>query len=256
MLTDGRGPLPSGNPDPFYRDDVVTLYCGDCRALLPLDVTVDHVITDPPYDAKTHAGARRHMNAAPLGIDFAPLADVDEIVPLLLGASRRWIVCFCSLEMLGDYARAAGDRWIRAGFWRRVGGAPQFTGDRPAPPGEGIALMHRAKRLAWNGGGHHAYWERPNVKQASERVHPTQKPLALILDLVEQFTDRGDLVLDPFAGSGTTGVACKMLGRRAILIEQDAAYCAAAARRLAATLDLWPDAVAATSSLFEGEPDA
>lgn len=60
------------------------------------------------------------------------------------------------------------------------------------------------------------------------RVHTTQKPLELMLELVELFTDPGDLVLDPFCGSGTTGVACVRLGRRFIGIEKDATYAAVA----------------------------
>lgn len=66
----------------------------------------------------------------------------------------------------------------------------------------------------------------------SERVHPTQKPLVLMGALVEQFTDPGELILDPTAGSGTTGVAAKRLNRRCILIERDEAHCESAARRL------------------------
>lgn len=88
------------------------------------------------------------------------------------------------------------------------------------------------------GGGQHAIWDVPIVlnrarAEKSERVHPTQKPLVLMGQLVAQFTDVGDLILDPTAGSGTTGVAAKRLGRRAVLIERDEAHCEAAATRLA-----------------------
>ena len=67
-----------------------------------------------------------------------------------------------------------------------------------------------------------------------ERVHTTQKPLDLLLRLVEDFTDPGEVVLDPFAGSGTTGVACLRSGRRFIGIERDPKYAQVARDRLAA----------------------
>lgn len=66
------------------------------------------------------------------------------------------------------------------------------------------------------------------------RVHPTQKPLALMAALVRDFTDPGDLVCDPFAGSGTTGVACRRMGRRFIGWERDPKYHAIATRRIGA----------------------
>jgi site-specific DNA-methyltransferase (adenine-specific) len=63
-------------------------------------------------------------------------------------------------------------------------------------------------------------------------VHPTQKPLVLMQRLVEQFTDPGDVILDPTAGSGTTGLAAKLLSRRAVLVESNEEHCEAAAKRL------------------------
>jgi len=237
-------------PAPYYQDDAVTLYCGDCRAILPTLEPADHVVTDPPYDEATHANARTAAKASTpdgatgqrtlgdvgrIAIDFDPL-DVDATVPILLQYARRWAIAFCGLEMLGAYRRVAGDAWIRSGFWRRPDGAPQFTGDRPAQPGEGIAIMHRPLsagregRTRWNGGGRHGFYEFGVVR--SLRAHPTQKPEPLMLALLADFTDPGDLVLDPFAGDGTTLVAAKRLGRRAIGIELEEHRCAKALERL------------------------
>ena len=182
----------------------------------------DHVITDPPYDAKTHAGAasnRGNGNFVHL-VHFAPLESCD-FVPRLLGAAQRWVIAFCSLEQVGSYRDAAGEAWIRAGIWDRVGGMPQLSGDRPAQGAEGIAIMHRKGAKRWNGGGHRALWT--CGIERTERLHPTQKPLRLMLALVEQFTDPGELVFDPFCGSATTGVACALLGRDFIGYEIDPA---------------------------------
>ena len=68
----------------------------------------------------------------------------------------------------------------------------------------------------------------------TRNVHPTQKPVALMLDLVRDFTDEDEVLLDPFAGSGTTGVAALRLGRRAILIEKDPKYATLARERMMA----------------------
>ncbi|WP_417556129.1 DNA methyltransferase [Microbacterium sp.] len=68
-----------------------------------------------------------------------------------------------------------------------------------------------------------------------KRLHTTQKPLALMSELVELFTDPGEVILDATAGSGTTGAAAKRAGRRAVLIEQSEDYCATIARRMAET---------------------
>ena len=196
----------------------------------------DHVITDPPYDAKTHAGAasnRGNGNFVHL-VDFAPLESCD-FVPRLVEASRRWVIAFCSLEQIGSYRDAAGEAWIRAGIWDRVGGMPQFSGDRPAQGAEGIAIMHRKGKKKWNGGGHRALWT--CGIERTERLHPTQKPLRLMMALVKQFTDPGDLVLDPFCGSGTTGVACMRLGRRFIGYELDPDRAEVARERLRAACD-------------------
>lgn len=229
---------------PYYEQAGIVIYCGDCREILPTLAPVDHVITDPPYDHETHNGARTAKrdafgNVDPqthrIAIDFDTL-DVASMAPVLVRLSKRWTLAFCGLEMLGDYRRAVADAWIRAGFWRRPDGAPQFTGDRPGQPGEGIAVMHRPLsagregRTRWNGGGRHGYYEYMVVKH--DRVHPTQKPEPLMSHILTDFTDAGDTILDPFMGSGTTLVAAKRLGRKAIGIELEERYCEIAAKRL------------------------
>ena len=90
--------------------------------------------------------------------------------------------------------------------------------------------MHQKGRKRWRGGGSRALW-RCGVER-SERLHPTQKPLGLMIDLVQQFTDPGDLVVDPFCGSGSTGVACVRLGRRFLGYEIDPSFAAMARARL------------------------
>lgn len=180
---------------------------------------VDHTITDPPYTKRTHKGARTSKDggkATP--IHFAALKDLAHVEPLL-ALTNYWTLNFCELEMLGDYRRAAGDaRYIRGGVWDRPDGKPQQSGDRPAQGAEGIAIMHSKGRKRWNGGGRRAWWccgiER------DERIHPTQKPVRLLMDLLLDFTKPDDLVFDPFAGVASVGVACLRTGRRYIGVEK------------------------------------
>jgi hypothetical protein len=242
---------------PYYEQDGIVIYHGDCRSLLQPLIPIHHVITDPPYDDETHDGARTAKRNADgdvdpqghrIAINFDPL-DVAEMLPRMLAIARRWTIAFCSLEMLGTYRAVGADAWIRGGFWRRPDGAPQFTGDRPGQPGEGIAVLHRPLsmgregRTRWNGGGRHAYYEFNVVKTL--RLHPTQKPEGLMSAIVRDFTDPGETILDPFMGSGTTLVAAKRLGRKAIGIELEEKYCEIAAKRLAqGALDLFGEASA------------
>jgi site-specific DNA-methyltransferase (adenine-specific) len=207
-----------------------TMYLGDCVELLPTLGPVDHVVTDPPYNERTHTKARNGFRGRH-EIPFASLSSFDFVQSLLKIASR-WTIAFCALEQLGAYEAAAGPRWIRSGFWRRPDGCPQFSGDRPGQPGEGLAIMHGKGKKRWNRGGHHAFWT--CGVERDDRGHPTQKPVDLMLAIVEDFTDPDETVLDAFAGSGTTGVACLRRGRRFVGIERDAKYFHLACERLRA----------------------
>jgi len=190
---------------------------------------VDEVLCDPPYTEHVHEGhvlPVRDREAVP----FDP-AHPEDFLPELLGRARRWVVCFCAFEALGDYCRIAGDAWVRSGIWLKTNPAPQMSGDRPGTPGEAIAIMHNPGRKVWNGGGKVALW-RHAPAHGAERCHPTPKPVSLMLDLVRDFTMPGELVWDPFAGGGTTGVACMKLGRRFLGHELEHEHAEVAARRL------------------------
>ncbi len=211
-----------------------SMTCGDNADVLPRlpDGSVAHVITDPPYDAKTHKYAR--TSETDFGIHFAPLEEPAALANTLCGLASRWVVAFCAVEQIGDYARGAGGRWVRAGVWDKIAPSPQLTGDRPGQAVEGIAIMHRAGRKHWNRGGGAGIWRFLPSHGADRPDHPTPKPVDLMLALISDFTDPGDIVLDPFAGSGTTGVACLRLGRRFIGCELDPRYAAIATERLQA----------------------
>lgn len=214
------------------------MYRGDSSRLLsrlPANC-VDHVITDPPFDARTTASlcSKKKNLTVRVKVPWAPFERYQD-ARRWAELARRWVIVFCNVEQLGRYADACPKEYVRGGFWFRPDSAPQFSGDRPAQPGEGVAILHRAgvSLKRWNGHGTRAFWNFPTERDP-DRFHPTQKPIALMMEIVRQFTDPGDLVIDPFSGSATTGVACLRLGRRFIGAEKHQPFAAAAIRRLEA----------------------
>lgn len=224
----------------------------------------DHAITcsinDPPYSAKVHGKQRRVMTGGngdhstkhkkgvivekSLGFDHLEPETMAYVGAHLGRVTERWNLVFTDVESskAWELALAPRAKHVRVGAWIKVNGQPQLTGDRPAVGFEAIEIAHNLKVTTWwNGGGHPAVWAFPIATDRSssgKRLHPTQKPLGLMLKLVSQFTDGpgprffsgrrrrpegwpGDLVLDCFAGSGTTGVAALRLGRRCILVERE-----------------------------------
>jgi site-specific DNA-methyltransferase (adenine-specific) len=232
-----------------YRGDGWEIREGRWQDSVP--ESVDVVISDPPYDARAHRNGMRGKCAAELKKaalvasisethikGFDPLDDPGKLGRNLLGITKRWVLCFCTIEMVGDFASGVGPtQWIRGGIWVKPDPTPQFSGDRPGVFGDCIAIMHRKGRKRWNGGGHAARWRHATESHFSAkdvRVHPTQKPIGLMLELVRLFSDPGELVWDPYCGSGTTGVACLRLGRRFLGHEMQPRYAKVAAERLAA----------------------
>lgn len=219
--------------------------------------TVDHVVADPPYDDRTQSRARRGQKTdaalcAPMPINFDPATMTRRATwaSWMAAAARRWAAVFSdhesSMEWAGALERAGfGMIYVRPAIWVRTGeeivedvkprksGAPQFTGDRPATGHEVIVLAHKGKGMRWNGGGKTAVYTAPVVR-GDDRVHPTQKPVSLMLQLLLDFCDPGETICDPFTGAGTTQVAAKILGMRSVGIEINAKYADYARRRIAA----------------------
>lgn len=245
---------------PFYEDAFVTLFHSDCREVLPMLEEVNHIITDPPYSRWTHekqrtsaqlpdacgsALAGRKVAACRARYRDLGFASLDPCIAWWCGKQwarlvKRWCLIFTDAENQRLWQRAlerGGLEHVRVGAWRKTGAAPQFTGDRPATGFEAIEIGHRPGKKRWNGGGKHGVWEHPIVlaRHDVRRYHTTPKPTALMRDLILDFTDLGDTILDPFAGSGSTGVAAKECGRKALLIEIDEASCEIVAMRLAET---------------------
>jgi len=210
------------------------LYLGDCREIIATIGRVGHVITDPPYGEKTHLGARGGGGSTVL-VDFASITELDflGITSQLLDITDRWLIMTCEWRHAAEIEKA-GLPLVRLGIWHKPNGAPQFTGDRPGTGWEAVAILHNTGKKKWNGGGHHAVWSYPTVRSGSFEAcnHPTEKPLPLIQKWLHQFTDKDETVLDPFMGSGSTGVACMNMGRKFIGIEIDPKHFDTACRRI------------------------
>jgi DNA modification methylase len=238
------------------------LHPGDCldpvTGLASLaDRSVDHVICDPPYSQHVHAKSRAgaspkrardndgdgrgmHGRSRDLGFDHLTTEVREQIAAHCARLARRWVLAFCddeSAHLWRTSLESAGLEYVRTGHWHKIGGTPQFTGDRPGVAVEAIVIAHQPGRKRWHGGGRAAFWPCPIVLDrgaGEQRVHTTQKPLDLMTALVRDFTDHGETILDPFAGSGTTGVAAIQLGRAFVGWERKPEYHAVATSRLTA----------------------
>lgn len=236
--------------DPYYQDENVTLFHGDAKEVLATirSQSVDAVITDPPYTERTHKKARSTgvnntgENVIKNGITaFSSITDEDlqDLLAECGRVTKSWVIATLDYRhaVKFDAEPPFGLKSQRVGVWVKTNPTPQITGDRPAQGWEAIAYLHRAKgRSRWNGKGGHGNYVLPT---AGSEGHPTVKPLPMIRDMVRKFTNQGDIVLDPFAGSGTTLRAAIDEGRRAIGVELEERYCEIIAKRLAqGALDL------------------
>jgi site-specific DNA-methyltransferase (adenine-specific) len=219
-----------------------TLHVGSCLSEPPKlpDKSIDVVITDPPYEPETHTSERRVARAGGRlevePISFPPITEEERVESSrqMARLARRWILVFCQIEGAMKWRaalEAAGAVYKRTCIWVKPDGKPQYSGDRPGTGYEGIVACHARGRSTWNGGGSHGVYvvSRGNEPRTG---HQTQKPLALMETLVRLFSDHGELILDPYAGSGSTGVAAIRLGRRSLGWEMDPGYAEIARKRL------------------------
>jgi site-specific DNA-methyltransferase (adenine-specific) len=248
--------------EPYYQDDAVTLYCGDMREILPTLGEFDACVTDPPYGETSLAWDRW-----------------PDGWPAMVAAHTRSLWCFGSMRMfLNRREEFAGWRLSQDVVWRKnTGTSPAADRFRrvhevaghwyrgqwrdvhhvvPRRPREG---RNQGTRRAHSVGTHVGTYSSGSgpwcddgtrlavsvVEAKTMRltgIHPTEKPGAVLAPLIEYSVPPGGLVLDVFAGSGSTGLTARQLGRRAVLIEANEGYCEKAAERLSVP-DLFGGAV-------------
>lgn len=207
---------------PYYEHAGITIYHGDCREILPTLPKVDLVLTDPPYGISHPTDyAARGRGALAKCTDYSPVFNDDE-------SFNPDIFLKFPCVLFG--ANYFGDKLPPSSGWivwdKRV---MQGVGVNDQSDGE-LAWSNFIKgvrifRHMWNG-----FWR---DSERGTAFHPTQKPVALFEWIISlRWTPEGT-ILDPFMGSGTTLVAAKNLGRKAIGIEIEEKYCEIAAKRLA-----------------------
>lgn len=220
------------------------LLLGDCLEILPTLGEVDHVITDPPYEQAMHDLHRsaefRRVDGGAERKHFT-FGGIDQIRPSLLDAieaqCQGWFLAFCTAEGVGAWrSEIWGKRSIKfktTCAWIKPDCAPKLNGQGPAVGYEPFITTWAGKGVAkWNAGGKRGIY-RHNVNPPDRHgVHPTEKPWRLFVEILSDFTNTGDTILDPFMGSGTTGVASVKLGRKFIGIEQDEGYFNIACERI------------------------
>ena len=218
------------NPAPYYDRGGITIYCGDCRELVPQLGRFDLLLTDPPYGIgrdKGNASRRdgrgfyRHAvrRAYPDSWDVRPDAETMRMLLSRADLAIVWGGNYFAHEL------PESTFWL---VWNKENTMPTFSDCELAwtnSPRKSVKL------LTYSGNG--------LMGKETRREHPTQKPEALIHWCVSQIGEV-DTILDPFAGSGTVGRVAKDLGKKCVLVEREERYCEIAARRLEQeVLPLW-----------------
>ena len=242
----------AANPPPVLPDACTIDHGSDIQHIR--SNSVDAIITDPPYGISHYAGVTKVgdqiVTADFDGDDAWDSVDPDQFLDTMYG----WIEEWERVLRPGGSVIAFTDRALVSHMWdamKRVGLKPKqiIVWEKTNPSPAGFArrnLLSATEFMVWAVAPGAPYtfnevdgWDRRNVIVTPiigghEKVdHPTQKPLTVMTKLVALVTHPGDLVLDPFGGSGSTADAALQLGRRAHLIEQDIDYVQLARERLA-----------------------
>jgi DNA modification methylase len=223
------------------KDWTNTIQCMDClEGLKQLpDNSIDLLMADPPYgiSKKLNCKGKRLGTSAKLDFEFGEWDKFnEEWIKISIPKVKGWFISFCAKKDLGTYWNALeqdGFIAIDALVWQKPDPLPLNAKSRFLNAWE-VAIIGKKPGATWNSTYQHNIlkYQAPKGKN---RFHPTQKPIELIKQLIELTTNKNDLVVDPFMGSGTTAAASKMLGRNYIGFEVDKEYCRKAIERVEST---------------------
>jgi site-specific DNA-methyltransferase (adenine-specific) len=229
--------------NPCYDRTGVTLWQNKNEHVLPLlpDASVDMVLTDPPYglqDGKSKV-QKRHANILhELNIPWDNILPVtwltDAARVLKLGGNIVVWTDKLSVQTIWETMEEFGLHPLQTIYWKKTNPAPHPRSNFVSAIESAVFGYKEGAKRTWHGGGTtQNVFEYPFVGNDERVGHPTQKPLKLFERLITLLSNPDDVVLDPFLGSGTTAVACKLLGRQCIGIEMSQEYCSMAINRLA-----------------------
>jgi modification methylase len=268
MRVSRRGGPRGGPRAPFQATASGRIIVGDCvaqMATLPAG-SIDLVFADPPYNLQLKGDLKRPDDSRVEAVDddwdkFASFAAYDAFTRAWLAACRRLLKPAGTLWVIGSYHNIFRvgailqdlDFWILNDVvWRKSNPMPNFRGRRFTNAHETLiwAAREQTSRYTFNyealkAGNEDVQvrsdWTIPlctgeeRLKQADGgKLHPTQKPEALVARVILAASRPGDVVLDPFFGTGTTGAVAKRLGRSFIGLEREKSYARAAEKRIAA----------------------
>lgn len=209
---------------------------GDCLEVMKSfpDKSFDLILTDPPFEKEAHTLQRRVKREGGImeieALDFEQITEEVRIRSSkeMARLAKKWVLVFCQIEASHLWIKTLQDAGLvyrRTCIWVKPDGMPQYSGDRPGMGYETIVAMHVPGKSVWNGGGRHGVFiVNKNDFIGHKAPHPTTKPRKLFKMLIELFSNEGDIILDPFAGSGTTAVSSADLKRNYVIIEKDERY--------------------------------
>jgi site-specific DNA-methyltransferase (adenine-specific) len=202
----------------------------DCKNVLAglQDGSVKLSLIDPPYNASTSKIVVEKMHYKTVGSkdqDFDYNFDPALLFPEYKRVSEN-ILVFCSYHLLGNYLNIEYPKRIL--HWYKTNPMPSFRGQ----PAFSIEYILWYGKKYYGKGSKHDVYKYPICLGKERTEHPTQKPLKLIIDLMQDFSQEGDLVLDGYAGSGTTAVACIQSNRNYICVEKEEKYFSIATKRI------------------------
>jgi modification methylase len=259
-------------------DEVIIGDCLEAMASLPA-ASVDLVFADPPYNLQLSGELHRPNNSRVDGVEedwdkFAGFDEYDRFTRGWLAACRRvlkpngglWVIgTYHNIFRIGAVLQDLGFWILNDVVWRKTNPMPNFRGRRFTNAHETLlwCATSREARYTFNYEAMKALNEELQMRSdwliplcggperlrdgIGKKAHPTQKPEALLHRVLLASTRPGDIVLDPFFGTGTTGAVAKRLGRRFIGIERDPAYAALARRRIAGVKPAASEAIALES---------
>lgn len=240
---------------PYYVDDNVQLFMGDCREIIPTLGPVDLIVADPPYGETSLAWDRWPDDWPTIVSGAAKSMWCFGSMRMFLDRRDEFAVWRLSHDVVWEKANATNlldDRFRRvhevvAHWYRGVWG--EVYHEVPREPYYGARRESRAGAVVkgehFGAGTKAAYVDngdrlaRSVLKSRSlqgRATHPTEKPVGILDPLIRYGCPPGGTVLDPFAGSGSTAEAARMTGRKTILIEADERYCELIARRMSQTI--------------------